>query len=85
MKRPKDGDRVNLARKLEVVDSSSDTEKWQPTEGKNYTHPYGKGTPTPSPTIEEMAKIDVRQYYPYLLEGSSEFERRTKEYLEKYS
>jgi len=80
----RDGKRLNLTKEVETFAPTEDDGRWKPTEGGTLTGVYGKGTPTPSLSIEEMAVIDVTQYYPYLLKGSDEFERRVKEFLAKY-
>lgn len=64
--------------------SSPNDRRWEPTEGGTMVGEYGKGTPTPSSTLEEMAHKDVAEHYPYLLKGSEAYNRRHKEFLAKY-
>ena len=81
----RDGKRITLTRSTEGPDLSNPADKkWKPKEGHTKTMVYGKGTPTPSPTAQEMAAKDVAEYYPYLLIGSPEYDRRLKEYLALY-
>lgn len=86
MKQPKDGDRIEFNKKVETFEpiGAADDKKWRPNEGNTQTYTYGQGTPTPSLPLEEMAAKDVREYYPYLVQGSPEFERRVREFLAKY-
>lgn len=85
--RPKDGDRVDFSKQVEVPApiGYSTTKKWRPNEGETHTMIYGKGTVTPSPSLQEMAESDVQEHYPYLLKGSSEYNRRIEEFLTKYT
>lgn len=85
--RPKDGDRVDFSKQVEVPApiGYSATKKWQPSEGETHTVIYGKGTATPSPSLQEMAALDVQQYYPYLVKDSPEYKRRIEEFLTKYT
>lgn len=82
MKHPKDGDMIDFSKKVEILAPIKDT-RWRPVEGNTKVGVYGAGTPTPSPSLEEMAKLDVKQYYPYLLEGTPEYHRRLREQLAK--
>lgn len=77
MKKPKDGDHLDLSKKVETFEVPK-KERWMPSSTKSFTHEYGKGAPTPSPTLA------VAHHYPYLLEGTPEYERRVAEFLDKY-
>lgn len=83
MKKPKDGDRIILTKKVETFAPIEDG-RWKPVEGNTKIGTYGIGTPTPSPTLQEMAEKDVAEYYPYLIKGSPEYLRRVAEFLAKY-
>lgn len=80
---PKDGDHIDFNKKVETPDFSS-PKKWVPNDGNTQTMIYGRGTPTPSPTIEEMAEMDVATYYPFMLKHSEDWNRRYKEFLANY-
>ena len=80
---PKDGDAVNLSKKIEVPEPLKT--KWQPSPGDTKTMEYGKGSPTPSPSLDVVAQMDVSMYYPYLLKDSPEYNRRVREQLAKYA
>lgn len=84
MKSPQDGDRLIFNKQVSVPEPFPSSAGWFPTEGQTLTQVYGRGEPTPSLPLSEMAELDVQEYYPYLLKGSAEYERRVKEFLAKY-
>jgi hypothetical protein len=82
MRHPKEGDYIDLTKKIETPDFSIPS-KWKPNVGETHTMLYGRGTPTPVPTTEELADRYVAQYYPYLLKGSDDYTRRYNEFLNR--
>jgi len=79
---PKDGDYIDLTRKIETPDFST-PKKWKPNEGQNHTMLYGRGIPTPSKTPTQIAEEWLHEFYPYLPKGSDEWNRRFKEALNR--
>ena len=70
--KPKDGDRVELTKKVEsFLPEAADT--WKPSMTKGFTHEFGSGTPTPSLPINELAAQYVREMHPHVAEGSERF------------
>jgi hypothetical protein len=73
--KPKDGDHVDLTRKVESFSIPEPPKTWKPSMTKSFTHEYGSAVGTPSLPVNELAAQYVREMYPHVIEGSDRFKK----------